>query len=601
MLGRLFGYIDRNQTRLLANIEASAQETPQRAALVFSVFGALAQFTDWRIAAVCAVIGLADDIVLFLVRNSLRRKIWRGGFLIVAAFNFAGATAFAGFLAHLQMHSDNMIASLSAAVVLIGGMVELASPKSGRHAFAIVTLIPIWLALFISISFAMIEFGGTSFQTVTGLLVLTVAAVHTSLIFAETAKRTWALEEETARANAANDQKTRFLGTMSHEIRTPLHALYGTAQLLTLSDDINEVHRLGRILLAAAGDLKVIVDDVVDFANVEAGQITLRPVSTDLSSFTQRIGDLFLGPARAKGLTLAVDVDGTAQRALALLDPARVGQVLSNLLSNAVKFTDKGGVVLRVEVDAAQQLLRFHVSDTGDGIPHEDRQRIFEPYGKFRKADHRPGRHGAGLGLASSRVLASHMGGHLSLGESSGSGAVFSLILPLQHPGVQLPHALDVVPQSTPATPQRPAKAGPSKRLGALRILVVDDVAINREVMRAMLEHHGARVLEAEDGRAALEIIEAHPLDVVLLDNMMPVMTGREMLAELRSRKGPERNLTVIGISAGSIQAERDAFIELGLNAFLSKPVSMRQLTETVEQACKLIDGPDSRFPRLLA
>ncbi len=614
VFGRLNDYITRNQSRLMLNVEASVKETPSRLLLVGAIYGIMAHFAPFMFVAACFLIGAADDLMMYWVRNRLRRRMRNHEFIYLALSNVLGATAFATFLAYILVASEDPIARIAAFVIFMATLVELASPKAGRHAFAFLTLAPVWIAMNLSLALVIWQADAGLTSTLTGFVVLGIAAVHTTMMFMENAMRTRTLLHETLRANTANEQKGRFLSAISHEIRTPLHAVYGTAQLLQTTTEPQEIRRLSQILQIAAADMKAIVDDIIDYSQIAGGHAQLRPAPTDPVGLANRLADLFRANAEAKGLTLHVEFPQGSQGLSVMLDPVRVGQVLSNLLSNAIAVTEREGVVIRVLLPEtgsdspkaqgpAAGMLRFVIDDKGPALSLADRRTIFEGEDIARCVDvNMPA--GAGIGLAISKMLAEGMGGGLCAADAPGGGMRFTLGLPMvlspvgslspnpapaDEAGVAKARALSLrldtqAPMPKADTVALTPAAAPTGAcvLQGMRVLVVDDVDINREVLRAMLERQGAEVHEASDGQQGLDQMDSRPFDLVLLDNMMPVMSGREMLVALRSRPGPEAQTMVIGISAGTLSEDRDAFVQLGLDAFLSKPVSFKDLTALV-------------------
>ena len=634
----LHDYIARHQSRLMLNIEASVKETPSRILLVAAIYAMMTQFAPLALAIACFVIGLADDGIMYWAHNRLRRQMRNREFIILALSNIIGATAFATFLAHIMVTASDPVAQIATIVIFMATLVELASPKAGRHAFAFLTLGPVWIAMNVSIVLVIVHSNAMTASMATGFLVLGIVAVHSTLMFWENAKRMGTLMQETIRANVANEQKGRFLSAISHEIRTPLHAVYGTAQLLQNTTDPQELRRLAQILQIAAADMKAIVDDVIDYSQITGGQLNVRPVATDPVAIALRTADLFRANAEAKGLLLRVEVAQGAPRVMAMLDPVRVGQALANLLSHAIGTTEQGSVVIRVVLpeanadpakvqDRTATMIRYMVDDGGPTLSLADRNRILDGEDISGCADGGTPL-GARVAIAISKLLAEAMGGGVCATEAPQSGTRFTLGLPLVPAPTDSPAVTDIfgderqppdavtrwvrtlpsepaatLPMPVPTTEsQAPQPAAPQAKapsvLNGLRVLVVDDVAINREVLRAMLERQGAEVHEAEDGQQGLDQIDRHSFDLVMLDNMMPVMSGCEMLSKLRKRPGPEANVIVVGISAGTLSEERDAFLGLGLDAFLSKPVSFNELTgllQTILSKRKACD-PDGKL-----
>lgn len=574
MLDWISGYLRQNESRLRAAVDVSAKEMPFRLFLMMLVYVMLGRDLPLWLTLASAALCLADDAALVSIRARLARQAGVGPLFVLALFKAVGASSYAAFLGYARLFSPSGIGQITALVVLAAVIVELSSPKARSHPFALLSFLPFWAALFGVMLIEVIRLDISAVELALGVAALVVAAAHMLRVFVENLRNIRQLETETERANAANAQKVRTLGIISHEIRTPLHAIYGTAQLLQSASDPAEIRRLSQVLLMASADMKLIVDDVIDYERTEAGRTILTPEAIDPCALVAGMADLFRSDAAAKGLTLKTICAPELQGSGVMLDQVRVRQVLSNLLSNAIKFTAAGTVTLRLEPDASGGLLCFRVADTGQGIPAECREKVFLPHQKPGPSD-RPEQPGAGLGLSISRLLARRMGGMLTVGDAVGGGAEFTLSLPLR--SVHLPDPVLPKPVVAPPAPSAPV-AAKKGALSGLRVLVVDDVDINREVLRAMLERHGASVIEAEHGQTALDVLDQHPVDVVLLDNAMPVMTGQQMLQVLRAHPGPQSAVTVIGISAGTLRDECEAFIATGLDGFLSKPVAIPDL-----------------------
>jgi PAS domain S-box-containing protein len=378
------------------------------------------------------------------------------------------------------------------------------------------------------------------------------------------------LQAALAEAERASAVKAAFLANMSHEIRTPLTAVLGFANLLAERSDLDadasrQVERIG----GAGRALLAIVNDVLDFSKLEAGQMSIALRPTAAVDAAREVLELFTLQAEAKSIALHFEAAADVPAHL-MTDPDRLRQILLNLIGNAVKFTDRGAVSLRLAYEPLAGVLSAEVTDTGPGIAAAQRQKLFQRFSQVDGSSTRT-KGGTGLGLAISHGLAVAMGGGITVRSRPGRGSTFRLELPAQTAAV---------------APVGPAGAAAPDMLAGLRVLVVDDNANNRELARAILEIAGVDVSEACDGAEAVRIAQGRPFDLILMDLRMPVMDGRSALAAIRGAPGPNRDMPILAFSAdggGDLQ---------GFQGWVSKPILPATLLAAIADAC----GEDSAF-----
>ena len=398
------------------------------------------------------------------------------------------------------------------------------------------------------------------------------------------------VEIRTAEARAASAAKSEFLAQMSHEIRTPLNGVLGLAQVLSREPLAPNQRALVERIQASGQTLLMILNDILDFSKIEAGQLRIERRPFNLASLLTRIKNL-LGPAaRSKGLELRI-APPADPLGLLLGDGLRLEQVLVNLTGNAIKFTEQGVVTLTIQVleaSATDVWLRFEVRDTGIGIAPEAVARLFTP---FTQADAGITRRygGTGLGLSICKRLMELMGGVIRVESQVGQGSLFWFELPFPR----------TAGESTPDPGPGPAPAWPAKpQLTGLQVLVVDDSAINREVVERALALEGATVMLAADGQQAVQQLKARPegFDAVLMDVQMPVLDGLTATRLIRS----DLDLTalpILALTAGGLADQQAAAREAGANAVLTKPLDLEQLTTTLLRWVKR--QPEAAAPAL--
>ena len=365
-------------------------------------------------------------------------------------------------------------------------------------------------------------------------------------------------------AEHASRSKSEFLARMSHEIRTPMNGVMGMSELLQGTDLTPRQRRLSETISRSAESLLQILNDILDFSKIEAGKLELESIDFNLREVVEETIELLAARAHSKGLELACSVQPDVP-ALVRGDPVRLRQVLINLVGNAVKFTERGEVLVKLELRDDHRI-GFEVSDTGIGLSEEAQQRIFSA---FSQADSFTTRKygGTGLGLAIVKQLVGLMGGEVRVQSVPQQGSRFSF-------DINLP----AVAESTVLQP----RDAPMAQLpgGGARILLVEDNPVNREVALGMLENLGCTVVVAENGWLAIEAMNEPDFDAILMDCQMPVMDGFTATGEIRRREAAHgaQRLPIIALTANAMEGDRERCLRAGMDDFLSKPFSQRQL-----------------------
>ncbi|MBI1392031.1 MAG: response regulator [Alphaproteobacteria bacterium] len=389
------------------------------------------------------------------------------------------------------------------------------------------------------------------------------------------------LSESERQAQQAAHAKAAFLANMSHEIRTPLNGLMGMAQVLVDRDLTPPQRECVDIILSSGELLLTVVNDVLDLSKIEAGKMHIESIPTDLRRCLDHLVRLWAPKAAEKGLSLRLSIDDAVPAAL-LLDPVRLRQCIANLISNAVKFTSHGQVVVsaRLATRGNVDLVEVAVSDTGVGIDEATRRRLFSA---FEQADTSTTRRfgGSGLGLAITSQLADLMGGAVDVESKLGRGSTFTLRLPAR----PVEAARAAMPSEAAETTANDGETDVITSVNGLKILLVDDNMVNRLVVKAFLGEVDCEVVEAGNGMEALAALAVHAdIGLILLDMHMPVMDGPETVRRIRASSEAWRTTPILTLTADAMAGDRDRYIEMGTDGYVSKPVVKADLFSEIER-----------------
>lgn len=470
-------------------------------------------------------------------------------------------------------------------VVAIASLIQLGSKNRGRQILlpilAVLVLLAGEVAEVILNYFSLYAYARVATlygMALFGLLLAILHILHISKEYRrdaeEKVKETELQNRQLAQAKreafAANEAKGKFLAQMSHEIRTPINVILGMDEMILRESTEPNVREYAMDIHTAGQSLLSLINDILDFSKIDSGKMEIVPVNYEVSSMIHDLVNMTLQRAIDKGLRLEVEVDPDIPSRL-FGDDVRIRQVLINILTNAVKYTEKGTIWLRVRnhVSEGKAALRFEVEDTGIGIKEEDLPKLSAEFERIEENRNR-NIEGTGLGMSITIRLLKLLNSALHVESRYGEGSKFSFELeqkimdetPIGDFGSK-------VKQMAENYTYESALYAPDAK-----ILVVDDNATNRKVLRNLLKETKIQVTEAGGGEECLSLVQENRYDLIFLDHMMPGMDGVETLHHMKALpEFPNKDTPVVVLTANAVSGAKEAYLEEGFDDFLSKPV----------------------------
>ncbi len=413
--------------------------------------------------------------------------------------------------------------------------------------------------------------GGISF------VLIILGLIHRLMFMRRTQKELQAknihIQHEKNKAERSGKIKEQFLANMSHEIRTPMNSILGMTNILLKKDHLKTQEKYLDAIAQSSDNLMVILNDILDLSNLEAGKVELENKIFNLNDELKIVEEILQFKAKEKGIQLKCEVEEGVPE-LIVGDSTRLNQVMINLVGNAIKFTEKGlvtGIVRAKSKSDHTVILEFEITDTGIGIPANRLDAIFQ---SFTQADGNTTRHygGTGLGLTISKQLVELQNGKISVKSQVGKGSNFTFEIPYE---IGKSKATDTI-----------EKRHEYPKLKGIRILVAEDNEFNAMVLLDALNSNiqDSTVMIANDGKIALESIIANDYDVVLMDILMPEMDGYNAARAIRKLDSDKKNIPIIAMTASTMKEDIEKCFQAGMNAFISKPFETEELLNKMEE-----------------
>ncbi|MCR4618865.1 MAG: response regulator [Lachnospiraceae bacterium] len=389
------------------------------------------------------------------------------------------------------------------------------------------------------------------------------------------------IEAKADEARVATKSKSDFLASMSHEIRTPINSVLGMNEMILRETNEENTRKYAEDIAHAGNMLLGLVNNILDFSKIESGKMEIIPVKYDIGIVTSDLRIIVANRAKQKGLEFVVTVAPDIPRTL-YGDEIRIKQIITNILTNAVKYTESGRVVFKLDYEKADErsiFLNVSITDTGRGMKKDDLEKLFSP---FERIEELRNRHieGTGLGMSIVQQLLALMGSRLTVTSEYGKGSNFEFSI--RQEVISWDPVGDV---SVVVTASKGNKVTASEvfRAPKAKVLVVDDIKMNINVIVGLLKRTGIRVDTALSGAEALELVRKNDYDIIFIDHMMPDMDGIETLERIKKdRFAICRDKPMVALTANAISGAREFYLDKGFVGYISKPVDPKLLEKII-------------------
>lgn len=516
------------------------------------------------------------EVVGIYVYKKLKQSVTHSSLFAFVLSAFIGVWIF-NAIPLLLFTQPEPFPKLAGTMLLLIALNQCVVGRSDWIFFGVLTAVPILCAvLYMMVSF-LLSFA-SQMEIIIAVVIMIIGAAYIAHGMWALNKLTSRLRDALSAAEAGSRAKSRFLAAMSHEIRTPLNAICGMSELIDEEgSDPETLRERTQLLRKSAQALTGILDDVLDHAKVEAGGVQLSLAAAAPELEISSAVEMYRPSAADKELGLDVFIDESVPN-YAEFDALRLRQVIGNLVSNAVKYTETGHVTVSAfcTPNNGHSTLTVEVSDSGRGMTSKQIPQLFTDFYRAEDKD-APKVPGTGLGLSIARRYARMMGGDITVTSTPLKGSCFTFTSQ-----IRILEKTDI--QVEPCHSGIEAYGGSTKAPGVKSILLVDDTPSNRMVVRAFLKNSEFEITEATNGVEALEHLERQSIDLILLDMKMPVMDGRETLAEMARRGGRIGATPVIMLTANAAPEDRARYLALGVSGYIAKPVKKTVLLSEIRR-----------------